>query len=311
MRRPRPCGFAVCLAIAALLFARPLVDWAAYAWRADEASYVLLIPFIVVYLFREQWKLGAIPRPRHLNGAPRPAWPGSEVRASSSDFPLSPLPSAFWLLPIAGGALALALWWWIPVVRGSNWHIVWPTLVFVGSVLGTAGWWFGWSMMWQLRFPAAYLVLMVPVPTVLMNHVEVLLQFASAEAAHVLFAIAGVPVLRDGLVFRLPTITLEVAQECSGVRSTLVLFVTSLLAGHLFLRRPWKKWVLALAVLPLGILRNGFRIVTIGWLCVHVSPDMVHSPIHHRGGPIFFVLSLIPLFLLLWWLRWSERPGEK
>ena len=33
---------------------------------------------------------------------------------------------------------------------------------------------------------------------------------------------------------------------------------------------------------------------------------MIHSVIHHRGGPIFFALSLIPLFLLLWWLRRGE-----
>jgi len=29
---------------------------------------------------------------------------------------------------------------------------------------------------------------------------------------------------------------------------------------------------------------------------------MIHSFIHRRGGPLFFVFSLIPLFLLLWWL---------
>ena len=28
--------------------------------------------------------------------------------------------------------------------------------------------------------------------------------------------------------------------------------------------------------------------------------------IHHRGGPIFFALSLIPLFGFLWWLRRGE-----
>jgi len=207
--------------------------------------------------------------------------------------------------------LALALWWFVPAAKASNWHIVWPTLVFVGSVLGVAAWWLGWAALWQVRFPALFLVLMVPVPTVIMNHFEILLQYASAEAADLLFAAAGVPILRDGLVFRLPTITLEVAQECSGVRSTLVLLVTSLLAGHLFLRRPWKKWVFAAAVLPLGILRNGFRIVTIGWLCANVGPHMVDSPIHHRGGPIFFALSLIPLFLLLVMLRWGERPAKK
>jgi hypothetical protein len=30
---------------------------------------------------------------------------------------------------------------------------------------------------------------------------------------------------------------------------------------------------------------------------------MIDSVIHHQGGPLFFVLSLGPMFLLLWWLR--------
>src|SRR5262249_56535760 len=35
----------------------------------------------------------------------------------------------------------------------------------------------------------------------------------------------------QGLVFDLPGFSLEVAPECSGIHSTLVLFITSLLAG--------------------------------------------------------------------------------
>ena len=93
------------------------------------------------------------------------------------------------------------------------------------------------------------------------------------------------------------------APECSGIHSSLVLFITSLLAGYLLLNSPWKRAVLVLAVVPLALLRNGLRIVTIGQLCVHVSPDMINSYIHRKGGPIFFALSLIPFFLLLLFLR--------
>lgn len=157
------------------------------------------------------------------------------------------------------------------------------------------------------QFPILFLVFMIPWPTVVVDVVETVLQFASAEAAHAFLILSGVPVLRDGLVFKLPGLTFEVAQECSGIRSSLVLFITSLLGAQLLLRTRWRRWVLVLAVLPLGVLRNGFRILTLGWLCVHVDPAVINSPIHHSGGPIFFVLSLGPFFLLLWWLRRGER----
>jgi exosortase/archaeosortase family protein len=86
-----------------------------------------------------------------------------------------------------------------------------------------------------------------------------------------------------------------------------VLFIAGLLASHLFLRTRWRRVVLVAFVIPLGILRNGFRILVIGLLCVYVGPHMIDSMIHRRGGPLFFALSLVPLFLLLWWLRRQEQ----
>jgi exosortase/archaeosortase family protein len=82
--------------------------------------------------------------------------------------------------------------------------------------------------------------------------------------------------------------------------------LTSILAGNLFLKTPWRRFALVAFVIPLAILRNGFRILVIALLCVNVGPQMIHSVIHRRGGPLFFALSLIPLLLLLWWLRRSE-----
>lgn len=45
----------------------------------------------------------------------------------------------------------------------------------------------------------------------------------------------------------------------------------------------------------------------IGLLCVHVGPQMIHSLIHRRGGPLFFVVSLVPLLLVLWLLRKGDE----
>ena len=111
---------------------------------------------------------------------------------------------------------------------------------------------------------------------------------------------------------------LLVGPECSGIHSSQVLLITSLLAGNLFLLSPWRRAFLALFIIPLAILRNGFRIFVIGELCVHVSPDMINSWIHRRGGPVFFALSLIPFFIVLAWLRKTElkrrdivKTGEK
>ena len=121
------------------------------------------------------------------------------------------------------------------------------------------------------------------------------------------FDLTGTAMVRHGTVFELPGIVLQVAQECSGIHSSWVLFIASLLASHVFLRTRWRKIVLVAFVIPLGIFRNGFRILVIGLLCVHFGPQMIDSVIHHRGGPLFFAVSLVPLFLLVWWLRQQEQ----
>ena len=159
-------------------------------------------------------------------------------------------------------------------------------------------------------FPLAFLIFLIPLPDAAVSWLENASALASAEAAAMYFAIAGTPLVRQGTIFELPGIVLEVAQECSGIRSSWVLFITSILASHLFLESPWRRLALVAFVIPLGILRNGFRVFVIGVLCVHVGPHMIDSIIHRRGGPLFFALSLVPLFLLLWWLRRREQRAK-
>lgn len=160
-------------------------------------------------------------------------------------------------------------------------------------------------------FPIGFLFLMAPFPVVIETALENFLQHASAVVAHGIFSLVGTPVLREGTYFHLPDFNMEVAPECSGINSTLVLFIVSLVAGQLFLRSPWKRGILALVVLPIALLRNGVRIFTIGELCVHVGPHMINSYIHRHGGPIFFAASLVPFILILLSLLKSDRSAAQ
>ena len=152
---------------------------------------------------------------------------------------------------------------------------------------------------------------MIPTPSVVEHQLATFLQHASADMANLLIEASRTPGLRKGLLFDLPGISLVVAEECSGIRSTFVLFMTSLIAGHLYLNTFKSKLILALVVLPLAILRNGFRIFILAMLTVHVDLSWIDSALHHRGGPIFFVLSLIPFFWILIQLRKREQTPVK
>ena len=149
-------------------------------------------------------------------------------------------------------------------------------------------------------FPSVFLVFMVPLPEGVVSWLENASKLASAESASFLFRLTGMPVLRDGTIFQLPGIVIEVAQECSGIRSSWILLIASVLSAYLFLGRFSNRLILVSAAIPLGILRNGFRIVVIGLLCVHYGPQVIHSAIHRVADLLFLIHnSVIPLLLPL------------
>ncbi|WP_404422136.1 exosortase [Nibricoccus sp. IMCC34717] len=263
---------------------QPLIAWAAFTWGHDLFSYALLIPAVSGYLY---WIHDAGPV-KLLPGRLFPhlaLWVAATGAGWMAGFP--PTPSG-------------AKQDWL-----SLWMAVATTIALLHLLLLC-----GWAQLRARLFPSLFLFFCIPFPTAVETFAETLLQRTSAEAAALFFTGTGMVYFRDDLVFQLPGISLEVAPECSGIHSSLVLLVVSFVAGYLFLSSPWRRLIFILAVIPLGIIRNGFRVWTLGTLCVYDDPSWINSPLHHRGGPLFFALSLIPFSLLLWLLYKQERKDR-
>jgi exosortase len=167
---------------------------------------------------------------------------------------------------------------------------------------------------WALRravFPLGFLLFMIPIPEALLNWMVGALQSGSAAISAVLFQTLGIPSFRQGFRFLLPGVEIEIANECSGIRSTLSLFIASVLAGHLLLRFNSRRILFSLAAIPIAILKNAVRIVTLSYLGVYVDRAFLTGKLHHLyGGLVFSTLSLalfVPLLLLL---RKSERASS-
>jgi len=274
---------AVCAVVLGVCFAKPLFSLVWFSLHSELYSYILLIPFVSLYL----------------------AW------LKKSSLPLDSEPGRkLSLLPLAAGLLSI-FGYFFAHHSGSKLapadSLAWTTLSFVFLFVGACVFSLGKQTLRAVAFPLAFLIFLVPFPVIVRDAIESLLQHRSADVASGLFSLSGMPFLRQDTFFQLPGMSLEVAPECSGIRSTVVLFITGLVAGYLFLRSPWRRAVLTLSVIPLALLRNGFRVFTIGELCVQIGPHMIHSPIHTRGGPLFFALSLVPFFLFLLWMRRAER----
>ena len=109
-------------------------------------------------------------------------------------------------------------------------------------------------------------------------------------------------------MFRLAGFNIEVAKECSGIRSSVALLIIALVVGHLLLRTFWRQVVLVMVGLLIMVVKNGVRIATLTILGQYVDPGFLYGRLHHDGGMVFFFLGLILLLPVLWFLKRGEKP---
>ncbi len=165
--------------------------------------------------------------------------------------------------------------------------------------------------------PLCLLLFMIPAPDVVMNTVVQFLQHGSAVLSYHLFRAIGVPAVRDGMMISLPQLVIEVAPECSGIRSSISLLILTLAGANLYLRSGWNKVLLVLILVPLMLLKNAIRIVTLSTLALHVNPGFLNGRLHHQGGILFFLIAVAMLVPIVVLMRQSEaervveRPSER
>lgn len=163
---------------------------------------------------------------------------------------------------------------------------------------------YGCNALRRATFPFLFLLFMIPIPDFLMKQIIYALQVGSVTVSEILLTLSGVPFQREGFFFLLPGVRFEVAEECSGIRSSLALLITGILAGHFFLDRLRKKALLALLVFPITVFKNAVRIMTLSLLGEYVDIGFLTGGFLHRsGGFVFFIPALGLLGLAVWALR--------
>lgn len=279
--RRRFIFYGLWLVLSIAFFWRACVALVRFSLANDNASHVVLIPFISTWLIYIEQK--------------------QVFRRVSFDYSLAAVlftisavtyiwtlrsPAAWTQAYMLGGyALALVLLW------------------ISGFVL-----FFGRGALKNGRFPLLFLFLTIPLPDALLNHSIYFLQKGSADIAGIIFDLVGVPALRDGFVFHFASFNIEVAKECSGIRSSMALLILALLVSHFRLNRFWSKALFVVSGLLMMILKNGIRIATLTMLAIYVDPGFLLGRLHHEGGIVFFAMALLLLLPVLALLQqWESR----
>ena len=278
-------GCFILIALASLaLFRVPLAALAQLALHDERYSYIAFVPFISACLLYLERK-GVFHETR---------------RTKAAGFSLVSIGAAlYWIFKARETALNQA--------SGLLLFTAAIVLVWIGGFLFC----YGIPTSRAAVFPLVFLFLVVPPPPVVLEKLVVWLQKGSADVSYVLFKMAGVPVLRQGFTFSLPGLNIEVAEQCSGIRSSISLFIASILAGHLVLRSASRKICLSLLTIPIVIAKNALRIVILSLLGIYVDRDVLFGGLHKTSGLLFSPLALLVLAWLLWILYKSESRSER
>lgn len=249
-----------------------------YQWMHDpNYSHGVIVPFFVAWVvWRDRHRLATIES--------KPSW---------------------WGLPVILASLGILV---LGVLGAENFLSRTSLLFLLGGMIIQFR---GWRYFRALLFPWSVLFLAIPVPTLVFNKIAFPLQFFASRLASGLLGIFGVPVLREGNVIMLPSITLDVVEACSGLRSLVSLITLAVFYGYLFERRTAIRVVLVLSAIPIAVCANGFRIMGSGLLGEYWSPDKAEGFFHAFSGWLIFVISL---FLLIGFhsslrgaIHWFER----
>ena len=274
--------FVAWVSLSLLLFARPIYGLFQFANQDETASHILLIPVITAWLLYTERK------PVQTQGG------------------YSIWPTALFLAPsLLIAIFSLNCEACTPKTRLSGYTLSLVLLVIAGYVLAL-----GPATAKSSWFALAFLLLAIPIPDFFLGKIIYWLQAGSAAVAELVFNLSGAPVLRQGFVFRLPKMSIEVAQECSGIRSSLALLILALLVAHFSFRPFWKKLAFLAAGLCMMLVKNGIRIATLTLLANYVNPAFLTGKLHRQGGIVFFLIGLALLLPVYWVLRKGEKSAS-
>lgn len=163
------------------------------------------------------------------------------------------------------------------------------------TIAGLVAWSFGMRCLRAAAFPIAFLLLMAPLPRAVVAAVTLQVQLFAAALAVAVLRLLDLPVYQAGVRIELPTMTLQVAEACNGLRFLMALLVLTAAFAQITQRTVADKAVLVAAAIPVAIVANAMRVAAIVLGVQYVGPEVAGRTIHNWIGKGMWGLTLVPL----------------
>lgn len=230
-------------------------------WASDDdySHGFFVVPLAAYFAWERRYALGSAPRP------------------------------SVWGLALLGASLAMFL----AGILGAELFLTRVSLLGVlgGAILFI----WGRDHFRALLFPLAFLLLMIPLPSIIFNQIAFPLQLLASRVGEGAIAAAGIPVLREGNVLHLAHTNLEVAEACSGIRSLVSLLMLAVVLGYFTEPRPPARIAIALSAVPIAIVANASRVAGTGIASHWLGAAAAEGFFHTFSGWLMFVVAFVGL----------------
>ena len=195
----------------------------------------------------------------------------------------------------AGGAGLTALALALVAIGYRTANVPLQALSFVAAAAGVALWLYGARGLRAAGFVLAFLLLMVPPPREAIAALAPGIQEVVAAFSAEILRSLKIPVVHQGVFLQLPALTLEVAEECAGLRFSLILFVfVSAFARAVVPTRMGQVTLVSLAI-PVAMLANAVRVAATSVGVYAIGPAVATGPLHYYIGKGFWALALFAM----------------
>lgn len=220
---------------------------------------------------------------------------------------------SLWQGPVSAGdtppaSLALVLLGLLMFIFGWKLDYLFiTTLSLIPLLYGIIIYLYGTKMAKVLSFPILYLLLMVPPPLGILDAITIPMRHGVSVAAVGILKLLHYPIHREGLMIYLGGHEIFMGAPCSGFRSLITMFSLGVVYVYVIKGTLWKKLILVAAIIPLALLGNLIRVITLCLLTFYAGEKVAQGFFHYFSGGVIFVIMIIGLLVLEFILEKFEK----
>ena len=164
--------------------------------------------------------------------------------------------------------------------------------------VGVTGLLFGKRGVKRVLFPAGFLAFLVPPPSFVIDMITGPLQLLVTKASAFLLKSAGYLITREGVIIHIADYTIIVGEVCSGLRSLISLMAVGAIYAYLQNITNLKRSKLFLSIIPISIIANIFRLITLSLITYYFGEAAGQGFFHNFSGFVLFAVAMVCLVIV-------------